>query len=283
MKPESIIVPLDGTPGALAAVPVAAALATMLDAALHVLHVGQRVLPSADRLRELGLTPEMLEGSVLDQRTGPPSEAILRFATERPEPLIVICTHTDVEKQRGALGHVAEAVLVDACCPVILVQPERGLRRWTLRRILLPHDGTPATAAAMDPAGDLAELTGAEVLVLHVAAPGAPQPTEPGTLTVPRYLDQPQHEWPAWAAEFIGRMSALGHPPSEVRFTLSMATGDPGVEIVRAARERGADLVVIAWHGVWEPERALTMRRVILEVGCPILVVQTEDRGTPAA
>src|SRR5690606_37597250 len=61
VKPESIIVPLDGTPGALAAVPVAAALTTMLDAALHVLHVGERVLPSADRLRELGLTPEMLE------------------------------------------------------------------------------------------------------------------------------------------------------------------------------------------------------------------------------
>ena len=134
--------------------------------------------------------------------------------------------------------------------------------------------------------GDVAlwpQMTGAEVLVLHVAAPGAPPPTEPGTFTVPRYVDQPQHEWPAWAAEFIARMSALGHPPSEVRFTLSVATGDPGAEIVRAARERDADLVVIAWHGVWEPKRALTMRRVIREVGCPILVVQTGDRGTPAA
>jgi len=283
VKPESIIVPLDGTQAALAAVPVAGVLATLLDAALHVLHVGERVLPPADRLRELGLAPEMLEGSVLDQRTGPPAEGILRFAAERPEPLIVICTHTDVEKQRGALGSVAEAVLVGACCPVILVQPERGLRRWTLRRILLPHDGTPATTAAMDPAGDLAELTGAEVFVLYVAAPGTPQPTEPGTFTMPRYIDQPQHEWPAWAAEFMGRMCALGHPPSEVQFTLFMATGDPGAEIVRAAREHDADLVVLAWHGVWEPERATTMRRVIREVGCPTLVVQTVDRGTPAA
>lgn len=283
MKPESIIVPLDGTPAALAAVPIATALASMLDAALHVLHVGERVLPSAEMLRALGLAPDELEGSVLDQRTGPPAEGILHFAAERPEPLIVICTHTDMEKQRGALGHVAEAVLVDACCPVILVQPERGVRRWTLRRILLPHDGTPATNAAMDPAGDFAELTGAEVLVLYVAAPDTPQPAEPGTFTVPRYIDQPQHEWPAWAAEFIGRMCALGHPPSEVQFTLVMATGDPGEEIVRAAREQDADLVVLAWHGVWEPERATTMRRVIRGVGCPMLVVQTGDRGTPAA
>src|SRR5690606_41959605 len=78
-------------------------------------------------------------------------------------------------------------------------------------------------------------------------------------------------------------MCALGHPPSEVQFTLVMATGDPGEEIVRAAREQDADLVVLAWHGVWEPERATTMRRVIRGVGCPMLVVQTGDRGTPAA
>lgn len=283
MKPESIIVPLDGTQAALAAVPVADALAGMLDGALHVLHVGERVLPSAEALRELGLAPEELEGSVLDQRTGPPAKAILRFAEERPEPLIVICTHTSMEKPRGMLGSVAEEVLVGACCPVILVPPERGVRRWALRRILLPHDGTPATTAAMDPAGDLAELTGAEVLVVYVAAPGAPQPAEPGTLTVPRYIDQPQHEWPAWAAEFIGRMCALGHPPSEVTFTLLMAAGDPGEEIVRIARERDSDLVVLAWHGVWEPEHAQTMRSIIRAVECPVLAVRAARPGTPAA
>jgi hypothetical protein len=24
-------------------------------------------------------------------------------------------------------------------------------------------------------------------------------PEEPGTFTAPHYMDQPQHEWPAWA------------------------------------------------------------------------------------
>lgn len=283
MKLETIIVPLDGTQAALAAVPVADALAATLGAALHVLHVGERARRSADVLRDLGLAPDELEGFVLDQRTGRPAEGILRFAAERPEPLIVICTHTGMEKPRGALGSVAEEVLVGACCPVILVQPERGLRQWALRRILLPHDGTPATTAAMDPAGDLAELTGAEVLVLYVAAPGAPQPAEPGTFTVPRYIDQPQHEWPAWAAEFIGRMCAMGHSPSEVRFALLMAAGEPGEEIARVAREHDADLVALAWHGVWEPERAQTLRSVIRAVGCPVLVVRAADRETPAA
>jgi nucleotide-binding universal stress UspA family protein len=281
VKPETIIVPLDGTEQALAALPVARTLADTLAATLNVVHVGERALPSRAILGELGLDAEDVKGFVIEQRTGNPAEEVLRFAAGRREPLLVLCTHTDAEKPRGTLGGVAEHVLVHARCGVVLVEPDRGRRPWSLRRILLPHDGTPTTAAAMDPAGDLAELTGAEVLVLHVAAPGAPPPVEPGTLTAPRYLDQPQHEWPAWAAEFLGRMCALGHPPSEVRFGLVMATGEPGEEIVRVAREYESDLVVLAWHGVWEAEHALTMKEVIRNAPCPELVVRAGREGGP--
>ena len=280
MKIESIVVPLDGTPPALAAVLVADALADALAATLHVLHVCEQPLRHSEVLRSLGLSPAEMKGFVLDQRTGRPAEGILRYAAELRHPLVVICTHTGMEKPHGALGSVAEQVILDAHCPVLLVQPERGLEPWALRRILLPHDGTPTTTAAIDPAGDLAELTGAEVLVVHVAAPGAPAPVEPGSFVAPRYLDQPQHEWPAWASEFISRMSALGHPPTEVQLTLLMAAGDPGEQIVRVSRERESDLVVLAWHGSWEPQRAATMKRVIRDARCPVLLVRA---ARPAA
>lgn len=274
MKIESVVVPLDGTLPALAAVPVANALADTVGATLHVLHVCERPRRQAALLRSLGLSPEEMEGFVLDQRTGRPAQGILRYAGELRHPTVVICTHTGMEKPRGTIGSVAEEVILGAHCPVVLVQPERGLEPWALRRILLPHDGTPATTAAMDPAGDLAELTGAEVLVVYVAAPGEPAPTEPGSFAAPRYLDQPQHEWPAWASEFISRMSALGHPTSEVQLTLLMAAGDPGEQIVRVSREHESDLVVLAWHGSWEPRRAATMKRVIREAHCPVLLVR---------
>jgi nucleotide-binding universal stress UspA family protein len=279
VRPEAIIVPLDGTEQALAALPVARSLADAFHATLHVVYVGERALPSRTILSELGLDAEEVKGFVVEQRTGPPAEEILRFAAGRRDPLLVLCTHTDTAKPRGTLGGIAEHLLVHAPCGVVLVEPERGRQPWSLRRILLPHDGTPTTAAAMDPAGDLAELTGAEVLVLHVAAPGAPPPVEPGTLTAPRYLDQPQHEWPAWAAEFLGRMCALGHPPSEVRFRLVMAAGEPGEEIVRVARQHESDLIVLAWHGVWEAEHALTMKEVIRRAPCPVLVVRAGLEG----
>lgn len=274
MKIEAILLPLDGRAHALSALPVASALAKTLGATLHVLHVGERATAPQEMLEALGVAVEELRGSVFDQPTGRAGEAILRSAEEQLGPLIVMCTHTGMDKPRGALGHVAEEVLREAPCPVILVQPERGRQSWSLRRILLPQDGTPATSAAMDPAGDLAHRTGAEVLVLHVATPRAGRPAEPGTLTVPCYLDQPQHEWPAWATEFIHRMTGLGHPPADVRFRLSVATGEPGREIVRFAREHEADLIVLAWHCRWEPERAATMKAVIRRATCPVLIIR---------
>lgn len=279
MRLQTILVPLDGRVHALAALPVAGALAGTLGATLHVLHVGEDSFPPQDMLRELGITPGNVRGPVLDQTTGRPAEEILRFATERPGPLIVMCTHTGIDKPVGALGSVAEAVLRHAPCPIILVQPERGLLPWALRRILLPHDGTPTTAAAMDPAGELAHRTGADILVLHVAVPNAERPSEPGTLTTPCYLDQPQHEWPAWASEFLDRMTALGHSPAEVKFRLSMAVGEPGQEIVRFALQHEIDLVALAWRGQWEAEVAPTMKKVIRDCASPVFICRIEPRS----
>lgn len=276
MTMRTIVLPLDGTAHALAALPVAAALARIEGTTLHVLHVGEVTIPARELLRQVGLDAEALRGSVLEQAIGRPAAAVLEWASEHESPVIVMCTHTGMEKPRGTLGSVAEEVVRSAMHPVVLVQPERGTRPWEIHRIMLPHDGTPATASAMDPAGDLAHRTGAEVLVLHVAAPTADQPQEPGTIAVPRYLDQPQHEWSAWGAEFLDRMTVLGHPPEEVKFRLSMAAGEPGREIVRFAREHGVDLIVLAWHGRWDGHRASTLKMVIRDSGCPTLVLRAD-------
>lgn len=276
-RAPTIIVPLDGTIHATVALPVAKTLAELEGATLHVVHVGEPILPPREVLHKLNLTPDQLRGSVVDQTTGPPAESIVRLARELHCLLIVMCTHTGMEKPRGKLGSVAEGVLLEAPCPLVLVHPERGLLPWSLRRILLPHDGTPATAIAISPAADLAHRTGAELEVLHVAAPGARRPIEVGTFAAPRYLDQPQHEWPAWSREFLHRLSALGHPTPEVKLRLFLATGEPGTKIVRFAAEHNTDLIVLGWHGKLEPERAATLKRVIGEAPCPVLIVRVES------
>lgn len=270
----TVLVPLDGTTHALVALPVARVLAELAHVTLHVVHVAEPVLPARELLEKLGLTPAQLHGSVLDQTTGPPAEGILRAAREWQSRYIVMCTHTGLMQLHGGLGPVAEAVLCEAPCPVVLVRPTRGLRPWTLRQILLPHDGTPATAIATHQALDLAEQAGAQVIVLHVAAPH-PEPTpEQGAIAGPRYLDQPQHEWPAWVDEFLTRMRALGHAPETLALRVLLGKGEPGAEIVRVAESQQADLIVLAWRGYLEAARAATVKAVIAAAPCPVLILR---------
>ena len=57
-------------------------------------------------------------------------------------------------------------VLGKAPCPLVLVPPDRGSAPWHLHHVLLPHDGTPSTSAALAPAEEIAEHAGAELLSL---------------------------------------------------------------------------------------------------------------------
>lgn len=106
--------------------------------------------------------------------------------------------------------------------------------------------------------------------MLHVATPGGERPTEPGTLISPRYVDQPQHEWPAWAQEFLARLCAIGGARGETEIRLAVAQGEASAAIIDFARQ--CDLIVLGWRGALEPDRARTMQRVIRDTTCPVIV-----------
>lgn len=273
----TIIVPLDGSIHATVALPVAKGLAELEDATLHVVHVAARTLPPKEILQKLKLTPEELRGLVIDQLTGFPAAGIVQEAYQQRSIFIVMCAHTGVEKPQGALGNVAREVLQTAPCPVVLVQPGGEYESWALRRLVLPHDGTPTAAAAIRPAADLASRAGAELVIVHVATLGAPQPGEPGTFAIPRYLDQPQYEWPTWANEFLDRIRALGHPPDTVAIRLCLTRGEPGPAVVEFAARHESGLIAIAWRGVLGAERALTMQAVISQSHCPVIIYRVEE------
>lgn len=281
---RGILVPLDGSPHATVALPVAKALAEMAGAALHIVHVGDYPVPPRERLQQLGVMSEYFEGAVLDQAAGEPAQTIARLAAERPGSVVVMCTHTGVEKPHRALGSVAEAVLCNAAVPVVLVQPERGQTAWRIRRILFPHDGTPNANAALIPANDLAQGAHAELMVLHVSgAFVARSAAQPGTLTAPRYIDQPQHEWPAWAHEFLARISGLAQRPTAPKLRLFLLAGDPANKIVSFTQEHELDLVVLTSYGHWDPGRAETLKMVIRYCGSPVLVLPSSWAPSPAA
>jgi nucleotide-binding universal stress UspA family protein len=274
-SPATILVPLDGSPEALAAMPVARLIAELEDASLHVVHVADQTYSPRELLSRLGLTPEDARSVILDQESGDPAEAIVRTASVQESPYIVMCTHTGAKEQLTELGSVATEVVQLAPCPVVLVPPEPGKQPTHLRHVLVPHDGTPATGAIAGPVLDYAERTDAELLVLHVTGAGTVQPPEPGSITAPMYVDQVQYEWPAWANEFLERVHC---PPEQFkRLRMALAVGETGEEIARFARENHVDMIVLGWHGTLAAEHAATLRAVLREPPCPLLLLRVME------
>ena len=112
----------------------------------------------------------------------------------------------------------------------------------TYRKILLAVDLTADTAQIAQRAQSLAKSEGAEIDLLHVIEP-VPLVTP---LDVPEVLSptvlEAQNQIAAGARERLGKLAAeLGVPASRVQ----VVVGNTQAEIVRAARERHADLIVL--------------------------------------
>src|SRR5664280_3055814 len=93
---QTVLVPLDGSVRATAAVPVARGLAELFHATLAVLHVSEETLESAALVDRMKLSSQDLRGLVVDQRTGAAAARIVQEATERHAALIVMCPRTRI-------------------------------------------------------------------------------------------------------------------------------------------------------------------------------------------
>ena len=275
MMRAALVVPLDASEQALAAVPVARRLAQLQGGTLHFVHRAPES-ELADVLNKLGLSADEMRGSIMDAQAGEPAAGILRTARDSCAALIVMTMQRALPAGEKPLGSTALAVLEGAPCPIVLVRPDRGITPWALHRVLLPHDGTPTTSAAIPPAAKVAATAGAELEVLHVAAPGSRPSQEQGSLMPPRYVDQPQHEWPAWAGEFLERLGGACELGS-LKVHMSLGTGAPGDEVLRLAAEHASDLIVLAWRGAWEGERAATVKAVLGGAPCPVMIVRSKE------
>jgi nucleotide-binding universal stress UspA family protein len=277
MLANTVLVPLDGSVRATAALPVASRLARLLHATVVLLHVGEDPIAPSELLERMSLSDEDILGLVVEYRLGVPADVIVQEAAERHAAMIVMCPQVRIDARSRTFGSVAEAVLCAAPCPVVLVPPARGRKRWELRKVLVPHDGTPASAVTMGPATDFASMAAAELVVLHVATPVSQRAIEPGTLVVPRYIDQPHHEWLAWTQEFLHRLRAVGGGKNDVAIRLAVAQGEAGSAIVEFARQ--SDFIVLGWRGALEADRALTVRHVIRNTDCPVMMLRLDPNG----
>lgn len=269
---KNILLPLDEQGAWRRANEIARQLAEIYAATLHLVCAGERLASPREVVERVGLGPEDLRGAVLDCREGEAAKVILAAVQQTESPMLVMCANPGEKAGTDCFGALMETVLAGTPPRIVLVGPECEQRKWQLRRVLLAHDGTASSDQATAPAAELAQRSGAEVIALHVAAGGERYRKQPRSLPSPQYIDQPQHEWPAWAGEFLNRMQAIGAPLSSVSFKLVVTGGQPGSEVAEVSRERKADLVVMAWHGKWDAPQSPS-KVVLRNAGCPVLLI----------
>lgn len=273
-----IVAPLDGSLEAKAALPAARLIARIIGATVNVVHATEEHLSHNELLAKVRLDREEAHGLVVDQVSGPHGPAILQHAQEKRATLIVATTRGRTAYLGRTVRPIVEQIIREAPCPVLLVRPEiqeRVAAMNDLHHILLPLDGAPSSAAVIGPAVALAVASGAEIDVLYVAT-RARRPHEPGTLTTPRYVDQPQHEWPAWAQEFMSRSCmCVGKNLVTAPMHLFLRRGEPATEILALAAERQHNLIVLEWRGQLDPDHASVVRGVLTNAPCLVLLLRT--------
>jgi nucleotide-binding universal stress UspA family protein len=181
---------------------------------------------------------------------------------------------------QAPFGRTLAGVIGSTDRPVLAIRPEIQESRLTLSKIsqvILPLDGSPGSAAAVNAALNLTHNFGGRLALIHVPLCHKAPPGEPGSLAGPRYLDAPHHERIAWDQEFMRRFGPAERANSEL-IDLHTSPGDPVQEILRIAENRAADLIAIAWRRNLDSGRAEIAKRLLAESNCPILFVPARNQ-----
>ncbi|MEW5979425.1 MAG: universal stress protein [Acidobacteriota bacterium] len=145
------------------------------------------------------------------------------------------------------------------------------------KRILFPTDFSPSAAHALDFAISLALEHESELLLLHVIEDISFN--SPFTLSTFPSLVEYQDSMDAKIREELHKVIS-DQIRRQIPVEEILARGKPFLEIVRVAREKQADLIVIPTHshpGLKHSHLGATAERVVRKSLCPVLVVRHPD------
>ena len=287
---STILCPTDFSDLSKNALAQAVALARWYEAEITVLYVAPVAIAAAEvaYVPSPWLSPEMREKLCGDLRTlaapareqglrvridlcdGNPATEILDTARTGAFDLIVMGTHGRHGLESWVLGSVTEAVLRASPCPVLTVAPRSRLAPTArFETILCPVDFSPTSERTAHEAALLAAETQAQLVLFHVIerVGGPPGPVPPG-------FDRKAYRTDAEdsARRRLRRLPTVG---AEDSVEHAVSWGWPDREILRAARERSAGLIVMGAHGGPMDSTLFgsTAHKVVRRASCPVLVL----------
>jgi len=253
-------------------------LACAFGSRVTVLHVREEyhtwpVSPfeNQDRLTQ-HLAAQQVDVAEFIVRAGPPADMVVGQARELDADLLVIGAGEKVRDGHPAVGPVAESILERAGSPVLALNPHGP--KLAFRSILCPVDHSRVSRRALEDAIQLARAFGGKLAVLSVVPEVSwlAAAVETGQLAGAKL----EHE-AKWAEEFDEFLAAV--PFGGVEWERELRRGVPHEQIAAAARDRGADLLVMGATGRTGIVRVLlgsVTRRVLRQLPCSLLLVKDE-------
>jgi nucleotide-binding universal stress UspA family protein len=267
---KHLLVPLDGSHLAEAALPAAAYLAHVLDATVTLIHIIEHNAPKEVH-KERHLTNPLQAEAYLEEiarRAFPPTlkverhvhtsevdkvaSSLVEHTEEIQHDLVVMCTHGKNGPRDWIYGSIAQQVIGMKKTPVFLIRPNEmvGSQAYQCRNILVPLDRIAEHELGLPVAVDLAKACRAGLHMLMVVPTFGTLSGEgkaasrlmPGAAAAA--LDMVQAE-----GEDYLKMIRLKLKESGLSITIEMERGDPANTIVETSEKIGADLIVLGTHG----------------------------------
>lgn len=289
---KNILFATDLGPASAQAQAYAVLLARMLGSHLFVLHVEagpglsprfKGVAPSSVEEAEKAPGPGIHEVDAFFRASGLPytlllehgevEDALNRVVRERSIDLIILGSHGRHGVAYIFMGSMADTVARSSKCPVITVGPHAhaGFEN-ALKTIIFATDFSEESKLALPYATSLAQEFRTDLILLHVAP--KPERTVRDRDTVTGYL-----------------LTQLKHLAPQSRFPWCavdhvVTFGETAREILGAAKDRKADLIVLGLHSTVRftshvPERL--SYRILSEAPCPVLSIFPGSRDLKLA
>lgn len=215
----------------------------------------------------------------IDCTVGAPAREILRKARKEDVDLIVMGAHARQEdvgmsRYRHIVGSTMQKVARSARCPVLIVSRPCNTCFWYFSNILFGADFSKASRSAFKFAYQTAKAIGCKLYLFHAI-----------DITSMRFgetPDQEEIERSVQAARekldkfYVSQMKDFDN------YEIEIWEGIPHVEILKFAREKSADLIIMAHHTrEIDPDKALlgsTVEQVVLRSACPVASVNRPDK-----
>jgi nucleotide-binding universal stress UspA family protein len=219
------------------------------------------------------------ENAVIDAAVGVPYREILRKARKDNIDLIIMGSNTRQDdvgatRYRSVAGSTVQKVAKAARCPVVIISRPCTTCWKLFSNIIFGTDFSKAADYAYKWAYGLAQEVGAKLHLFHAC--------EINTSAAGDIMGQSEIEEKIEAAKkkiekrYISKNNGYDNYEVEVR------EGIPYVEILKFAREKMGDLIVMAHHtrevDPEEAELGSTVAQVVLRSACPVASVNHPDK-----